>query len=373
MFNDNVLTTEPIVFAVRREYCIMVQMKSACLMWITIEGKKYYDAVNGVLKSDVPVHSVRVPMKELDVAKKYTVCYRKIIERKAYATESEETVEIEFAFKPVSGGDVSCYHIADAHNLVEEPVKAVEKYIEEKGPIDFLILNGDIPEDSSDIKNIDTIYQIASRITHGSIPVVFSRGNHDTRGVAAEKLHEYTPCDNGNSYYTFRLGNIWGMILDCGEDKVDENWQYAHTVCCHDFRKKETEYVKETVKNRSCEYAEEGVEHIIAIVHIPFTRIHAERFNIEENIYREWARILKEEIKPEILICGHEHRVELVYPGEEKELYEHPCPVLVGARPVKKDGIYYMATGIEFSKDKIKIASTDCEGVVAEIGEIKIK
>ena len=27
---------------------------------------------------------------------------------------------------------------------------------------------------------------------------------------------EYIPNDSGNTYYTFRLNGIWGMVLDCG-------------------------------------------------------------------------------------------------------------------------------------------------------------
>ena len=36
--------------------------------------------------------------------------------------------------------------------MIKEPVKVAEKFIEEIGEIDFLILNGDVPEDSDRIK-----------------------------------------------------------------------------------------------------------------------------------------------------------------------------------------------------------------------------
>lgn len=51
----------------------------------------------------------------------------------------------------------------------------------------------------------------------------FSRGNHDMRGKLSEKMQTYTLTDNGNSYYSFQIGALWEMVLDCGEDKADSH------------------------------------------------------------------------------------------------------------------------------------------------------
>ena len=48
-------------------------------------------------------------------------------------------VEIPFDFIPVSGENIRAYHIADAHNRIEEPIAAVHTYEKEYGKIDFLI------------------------------------------------------------------------------------------------------------------------------------------------------------------------------------------------------------------------------------------
>ena len=75
--------------------------------------------------------------------------------------------------------DARFYHIADAHNMVDEPVASARAF----GDIDFLVLNGDLPNHSGDINNFTTIHRIAAEITSGEKPVVFSRGNHDLRGI----------------------------------------------------------------------------------------------------------------------------------------------------------------------------------------------
>ncbi|MBO5269618.1 MAG: serine/threonine protein phosphatase, partial [Clostridia bacterium] len=79
-------------------------------------------------------------------------------------------------------------------------------------------------------------HRIAAGVTKGRIPVVFARGNHDTRGKYAERLANHTPTDNGRSYYSVRLGKLWMLVLDCGEDKNDDHAEYGHTMCCHAFR-----------------------------------------------------------------------------------------------------------------------------------------
>ena len=159
---------------------------------------------------------------------------------KAYFTKTKNVLEKAYKFKPIPENNIRAYHIADAHNSIKEPVKAAETF----GNIDFLILNGDVIEDSSNPKNFMNIYEICSCLTKGEKPVIFSRGNHDLRGDFAEKFADYTPSHRGNTYYSFRLGNIWGILLDCGEDKDDDHPEYGYSVACHTFRERQSDFLK---------------------------------------------------------------------------------------------------------------------------------
>ena len=217
----------------------MVPVNCETVMWVKIGDKCYYDESNGILRSAVTVHCMTVPAKKLDMNGKYTVCYRKMIERKAYFTDSGDLESVEFDFYPVKSDKITVYHIADAHNMIEAPVLAAKMFEKEYGKIDALILNGDIPDHSGSVEDFINIYEIISQITGGSILTVFARGNHDTRGVCSEKFEEYTPVYNGATYYTVRLGKLWAVLLDCGEDKPDESIEYGNTICCHAFRERE--------------------------------------------------------------------------------------------------------------------------------------
>ena len=262
--------TPPVVFAVAREYQIMVPVQSECVMWVQVGDETYYDDSNGILRSSRPIHRVSVPCEALNRAGRYTICTRKIVERKPYYPILEDEVRASFDFIPVpENRSPRFFVVADAHNHAEPAIAAARAY----GEIDFLILNGDIPNHSGDIANFDIIYQIAGEITEGRIPVVFARGNHDLRGVHAEDLADYTPSDEGRTYFTFRLGDVWGIVLDCGEDKLDSQVEYGGTICCHAFRLRETAFLRRVIANAKDEYEAPGVRLRLVVAHNPFSQL----------------------------------------------------------------------------------------------------
>lgn len=326
------MMTPPVVFAVQKEYQIMVPVKHDTLFWVIVDGKRYSDHINGIMRSSVHVHRVHVPMDALDRAGKYTVCYRKIIERKPYFTTTEDELSVEYPFKPVGyGKPLHIYQLADTHGNYDASVEAGAFFNDD---LDFLILNGDIPDHGGDPKNYDLILRLAGEITKGQCPTVFARGNHDTRGFYAENFQDYTPTDGGKSYYTFRLGPVWGMILDCGEDKRDNRIEYGHTAAFEEFRREETGYIENVIRHADSEYREDGVEYRLVIAHAPFSFQEESPFDIEEPLYRQWLHFLKEQIYPDLMLSGHLHVCEYSPVGGPRDHLGQPCPVVIGSRPV---------------------------------------
>ena len=185
------------------------------------------------------------------------------------------------------------------------------------------------------------------------------------RGFYAENIADYTPTDRSRSYFTFRLGSLWGIVLDCGEDKPDTSDEYGGTICCHEFRLEQTEFIKEVIANADKEYLADGISHRVVIAHNPFTKDIAAPFNIERELFSEWARLLKDEISPEVFLAGHFHALEVEYPGCPTDALGHPCPIVIGGLPRHKED-YFGGAGIEFSNDEIKVSFTD-----NKVGEIK--
>lgn len=364
-------TNFPSVFAVNKSYQIFVPAAEPSLMWVKVGDKCYYDHSNGILRSNTILHKVTVPLNALDEAGEYTVCTRKIIERKPYFPTAEDVVEETYKFRPLRGDSFRVYHISDSHNMVDMPIAAADVF----GDIDLLVLNGDVPNHSGAIENFMSIYEISGRVTRGAIPCVFSRGNHDMRGFYAENIADYTPTDGGRSYFTFRLGSLWGIVLDCGEDKPDTNAEYGGTICCHEFRLEQTEFIKNVIANAENEYLAEGVTHRVVIAHNPFTKAIGSPFDIERELFGEWARLLKNEIKPEVFLAGHFHALCVEYPGADTDALGHPCPIVIGGISVYEkvcvDGhskyreVYFGGAGFDFSPSEINVTFTNSrEGII---------
>ena len=349
------LKTAPAVFAVGNEYEIMVSVTAEALFWVRVGDTCYYDESNGVMRSLSELHRVKVPVEQLDKERQYTVCVRPLVERRPYFSETAEVQEFVFSFSPVPAQGARLYHMADAHDRIDQPVQAAKTF----GDIDLLILNGDIISDSGDPARFHNIYEICSRLTGGEHPTVFFRGNHDMRGGYAERFAEYTPNHLGNTYYTFRVGSLWGILLDCGEDKRDDCPEYGYTVRCREFRRRQTAFIKDVITRSEQEYAAPGVTTRLVISHHPFThKIHAP-FDIEGEVYTEWAALLKEHVKPHLMLCGHLHRLGVWEPGCEDDTYGQPCTVIVGSAVEENT---HTGCGIVLNEGSADVTFVDSDG-----------
>jgi len=349
------LRTVPAVFAVGDCYQIMVEVRREALVSVRIGDQTYYDESNGIMNSRASIHRIAVPMKQLDRERSYTLCLRPVVCRKPYFTETEAIQEYTYHFRPVPEGNIRVYHISDAHNQIEEPVAAADVF----GEIDLLILNGDVIDHSGDPEKFANIYEICARITGGAVPVVFSRGNHDMRGNFAERFADYTPNHHGNTFYTFRLGSIWGIVLDCGEDKEDDHPEYGFTVACHAFRQRQTAFIEAVIEAAEREYAAPGVKTRLVIAHNPFSRRLEKPFDIEEETYIRWCGLLREYIKPHLMICGHTHECVINRPGCREDTYGQPCTVVIASEP-RKDR--FIGGGFILDADAIEVMFTDSLG-----------
>ncbi len=343
------------VFAVGEDYQIMMPATGNSLMTVKVGDRIYSDNSNGILRSDVAVHRVVVPGEVLDEAKSYTVIERDMRDRKAYFPVVGNIEAESFKFRPVSSsGEVRAYYISDTHERVAMPVDSAKKF----GSIDLLVLGGDIPDDSSKLENILTGYEISGSVAKGEIPVIWSRGNHETRGAESENIADYIPAKDGKLYYTVRLGSIWAVVLDCGEDKADNHAEYGGTVDCTQYRKAQTEFLKRVIKNADDEYEAEGVKYRIVISHVPFTDVNG----TDADISAEWTRLIAQNIYPDTMLSGHYHYTSVV--SSNRYLRENlpEFSVLIGS---KYDVLTFTGTGIIFSGKNI-----DAEFINSSSGKV---
>ena len=358
-----IFASTPIVYAVGDTYQIFVIPSSRNVMWCRIGDNEYYDESNGVLRSETMIHKITVPAAELDAAGQYTIGYRRFQERVSYYNKPDLEGEVSFTFRKVDTPTPKFYLLSDVHNHIEAGINAAKSF---KG-MDFLIVNGDIHDNSESAERLLYVHRIASEITGGEIPVVFSRGNHDLRGAWAERQAEFVPTANGNSYYTFRLGPVWGIVLDCAEDKPDPSIEYGGVNCCHIFRKRETAFLKKITSSGESEYNAPGIQYRMVVSHINFSEPHNPTFDIEYDIYSEWCKLIREEIKPCAYFYGHKHRNYVTLPGSANDIFNQGAPAIVAGVPTPgEDYSGFTGGAITLSPTKIRVDYMNESGVITD-------
>ncbi|MCH5197910.1 MAG: metallophosphoesterase [Oscillospiraceae bacterium] len=358
----------PAVCAAGENYMICIPTDGDMLMSVFVDGEEYTYDNCGVKVSTCYVQKFVIPMSALNSAKKYTVVYERI-KREAYCSEKEPPVKKDFSFYPIEKEDgINIYHLSDVHGRRVSGIKA-GKYFDEN--LDILILNGDISSSSQTAKETLLPLDMAFEITKGERPCVITRGNHDLRGVFAEKIHEFYPLDNGRFYYTVKLGPVWIMVLDCGEDKNDDNHEYAGTIAFHKYRKKETEFIRSLCDSRDNPIENEE-KYKIVVSHIPFSHRNYKpdavlnEFDIESETYGEWVRLINEKIKPSFGLFGHVHNtVVSIGDGARYNDRNLNCPLVLGGRPLTNDVIGCAITlsgsgaDIAFSNSRHKVIGNE--------------
>lgn len=299
------LAVPPSVFAVGDDYEIGILAVSPCTAHVVVDGHVAWDDCAGSPRCDSLIHLIRIPQKWLDKAGRYDVVLRPVLSRKAYYEKYGEEETHSFAFRPMAEKEsYNIVNLGDSHNSVAEPVKAGSYFGDD---LDLLLLNGDIVGDSGSVLNFNTIYKIAGRITKGAVPCVYVRGNHDLTGPVADRIDQFSPTDDGRTYFTFRLGPVWGIVLDAGECTLR-----GANDPMHHYRLREDEFVKEVFARREWE----GARIRIAACHIPIFSTWGSEPGEERGLYEGWNDALRQ-MGLQAVFSAHYHCSRVELPGGE--------------------------------------------------------
>ena len=344
---ERMFSTTPVVYAVGTDYQIFFSVHSNAYAWIKIGDRIFDDAVCGNMRSRPGLRKITVPQSLLNAAKGYTICIQRILKRLSYWTRTLPLRETFYQFNPVpEHGDVRCFMIGDAHGDEGRAIGAARNY----GAFDFLIVNGDMNE-SIDERRFELAHNVAAELTGGACPVVYARGNHENRGAATELLTNYIPLRDGCTYYSFHLGSIWGVVLDCGEDKDDDHPEYGGYARFHAYRLSETDYLKQLATQGATEFDAPGVTRRIAVVHTQFPRKQDPEFDTERELYQIWCDLL-EKMKVDVMISAHMHAFQVLRPGDPDLRLKTSFPLVIGTANNKS---YIGGTGYTFAPDKITV------------------
>ena len=326
---------DPVVYAVGNEYQIIFVTKAKGMAWVTVDGVEYGDTHAGSRKTESRIHKVIVPMEILDRVKQYTISTKAMILRGPYCAYQGKEISKVYTWRGVSEGkDLKYYVLSDTHVKINAPTNAAKFWGDD---LDLLIMAGDHINWSDKDCDFEIIHETAALVTKGQIPAVYARGNHETKGSKSCDVYKYVGTAGENYYYTFRLGKLWGIVIDTGEDYPEDHFEYYGTANFDAYRDEETIWMEEVLANADTEFNAPGVEYRIAISHAPISVQRKEEYI--GPYLDKWLEIL-DQMKISLHICGHIHELWYIDPAWEKgtvlEHHEAYCGTI--KRPT-----YYMS------------------------------
>ena len=308
----NRIDCTPVVYAVDDTYQIVFTTRSKGTAWVEINGEEFNDTYSGYRETENTVHKIIVPMEVLDNATEYTVYSKSMLLRGPYCALQGKTIAQTYYWKGVTPEDgLNYYVLSDTHNTRQTPYDAATYFGDS---LDFLISCGDNVSWIDRQADLEEMLLLAGRITKGQVPVIYARGNHETKGVLAHEFNQYVGADGDKYYYTFRLKNIWGIVLDIGEDHADTFVEYYGAAKFDDYRDEQTIFLDEVLANAETEFDAPGVDYRIAVCHIPLTiKYKSDHAGAHKDA---WLDRLNQ-MNLTILYSGHVHELWYIDPAFE--------------------------------------------------------
>lgn len=210
------------------------------------------------------------------------------------------------------------------------------------GSYDSVILLGDAsPGLDFEEEAVRNIVQFAGQLTKGEIPLLYTRGNHETRGAYANKLADALGLDE--FYYTADTGSYSFVVLDSGEDKEDSHPEYGSMNDYASYREEMVEWLKNVNINN---------DKVIVLSHA--WEISEVESSLSETAWNEIDRL-----GARLILSGHSHNCRLLGSdeAEQERLAKHPN--IVGYMDGGNQDGSYVASKMTLSADEIQLEAYD--------------
>ncbi len=343
--NDYKITSDPVVIDTSEEYSVVFSTNDYGTAYIeyTYEGKDYkvYDHTAGRLNCDSKIHNIQVPYEHLR-NNTYTIGSTRVIDDFSYGSRlGKNVVSQEYTLAYNDSDDQTYLVISDWHTYLDEAYTAIS-YL---GEYDSVILLGDsapgVDYEDDVIKNT---VKFAGTVSGGSKPVIYVRGNHETRGSYANDLPKALGLDE--LYYITQVGPYSFIVLDSGEDKEDSHHEYGGLTDYGSYRADMIEWLKT---------AETENEKVIALSH------SWEISDVEEELsFIAWDEI--DRIGARLMLSGHSHQCRFLSSeaeNKEGEIFT-AHPDIIGYMDGGHNGTeIYIASMLTLSTDGFEIKAVN--------------
>ena len=278
---------------------------------------RYYQTVAGRKLACRTLHAVRVRGLQPGTDYRYRIFSQEVqswpdVNNVTYGktldADASRRRAYEFRTFPQAGSGCSFIVLNDIHGKADYMTRLCKSVDFSK--LGFVAFNGDMSSSVESGEQLFKAYLDASvSLFATGTPILFTRGNHETRGIFADSLGDYFPGQDGRFYGIYRYGDVCILLLDCGEDKTDDHAEYNGLADYDAYRIEECEWLKKAV--RSDEFLSASAR--IVLLHIPPM---AEAWHGSVHLNELFVPVLNE-AGIDLMLCGHDHVYSFRPAGEQ--------------------------------------------------------
>jgi len=312
------------------------------------EHSKFYETLAGRRLAYKTLHRIRLSNLQPETGYCYRIFSKEVTEwqkndnviyGKTVASDVYRKKPFVFKTYPTSGDKASFIVLNDIHGR-SDYMKELFKNVDFK-QLDFVVFNGDMANSLESEEQIFNDYIDASvEMFASEIPVIYARGNHETRGVFADRLIDYFPTRDGKYYQLYKIGNICLLVLDGGEDKPDSDIEYGDLADYDSYRKEETVWLKSITESEDFKNAAKR----IVLLHIPPSKGD---WHGNEQLRKYFVPILNN-ANIDVMFSGHMHK----YSFHEGDMNIN-FPILVN------DNMSYLKCDVTTEKIHVNVIGTN--------------
>jgi predicted phosphodiesterase len=287
------------------------------------EVQKAHAITDGLVDANNRVHEIKLSGLKPGTNYTYKVFAKEVTDFQPYKLTYGETVSSEsysFITANPSAKETQWLVLNDIHDRPASFQHLLK--LNGNDSYDYVFLNGDMFDHQTDEKQIiDHLLTPCTDCFATQKPMLFVRGNHETRGKFARQLKDYFSAPQG-AYYSYQSGPVFTIVLDTGEDKIDTHPVYAGIVDFDQFRIQQAAWLEQQMKSKAYKKA----KYKVVMMHIP--PFYADDWYGTLHCRKVFSSLF-DKYKIDLLICGHTHKHGVHPPAAGM----HNYPIIIGGGP----------------------------------------
>jgi len=324
-------------------YLQNISPTEATIMWVTHKNsfswveygdrmnlnRKFFSYQNGLIQANNRVNKITLPGIKSGQSHRYRIVSTEIVAVNGSQYKFGETMTspiYSFDTPSETAEEFKMVIFNDHHERSQTIPQLLYRfgYTGNEKDFDLVVFNGDVFDDlESEEQLINQFLIPCVNVFAKETPFLFVQGNHEVRGAFSRHLPDYLGFTNNQYYYAFTRGSVRVVVLDSGEDKTDDNWEYGGLVAFDQYREKQREWLRREIASPDFKAA----AFRVVLIHI--SPWHSGDWHGTLHC-REMFGPLLNEGKIDLQVSGHTHRFAYHQPDKD-----HNFPIIIGGGPIE--------------------------------------